>query len=291
VAGAVVYVAEGGASVTVEGLVRAEDRKQMAEKQRAGSAEDVDASASGARGGLAFETAPKERAEFSSTLCQNLTAHRTAAVAAALTQSPKVALAALLHTVIAQEREPWQQSPLGIRFSSNVQDIGKSAAEYEDAPAAQTLEQAEGWADHLPGDSERLFVQLQATEVPQLLDLLARCVARAYSVQQPAPVRAAGRGFDPAHGIESALDIDMADWWSPTTGRYLAHVSKAKMVEAVTQACGAEAARPLEKMKKAEAVATAEALLVGKRWLPSTLRPYAGPATAKDEEVEEASSQ
>ncbi|WP_076999121.1 ParB/RepB/Spo0J family partition protein [Variovorax sp. KK3] len=272
-AGVVVYIGDGGALVAAEGLVRAEDRKEMA----AGSKE-----ASGAGPGApSFESMPKERAEFSSTLCQNLTAHRTAAVAAALTQSPKVALAALLHTVIAQEREPWQRSPIGVRFNSNASDIARCAAEFDQAPAAHTLEQAETWADHLPGDAARLFDRLKSMDVPQLLDLLARCVARSYSVQGPAPERSNGRGFDAALGIEQALGLDMGDWWSPTSGRYLEHVSKAKMIEAVTQACGAEAARPLEKMKKAEAVKSAEALLEGKRWLPSTLRPYADHAEAE----------
>jgi ParB family chromosome partitioning protein len=36
----------------------------------------------------------------------------------------------------------------------------------------------------------------------------------------------------------------MADWWEPTPDGYLNHVSKAKMMEAVSQACGVAAAQP-----------------------------------------------
>ena len=266
-AGAVVYVGDGGALATACGLVRSEDRKELA----------AAAQAQGAAAGPSFQSAPKERAEFSATLCANLTAHRTAAVAAALTQNPKTALAALLHTLIVAEREPWHASPLGVRFEDNEGRIANSAEEFDATPAANTLAQAEGWADHLPGDSASLFAALQATGLPDLLDLLARYVACSYSVIAQEPKRSA-RGFDLASGIEAALQVDMAEWWTPTPARYLNHVSKAKMIEAVTEARSAEAARPIEKMKKPEAIAAAAALLEGSGWLPSTLRAYAAPA-------------
>ena len=47
---------------------------------------------------------------------------------------------------------------------------------------------------------------------------------------------------------------------------------KARIVEAVTEAVSVEKAAPLAKLKKGEAVAAAEALLQGTRWLPSPLR-------------------
>lgn len=272
-AGVVLYIGEGGTLASVEGLVRPEDRKQAS--RNAGHGDTVPS----------YESAPKERAEFSAALCQSLTAHRSAAVAAAFTLSPKVALAALVHTLLTHEREAWQSSPLGVRLESNAHKIASAAKDFESTPAARMLEQAEGWGDHLPGDSDALFDRLQAMEVNGLLELLARSVARAYSVQVPDPVRSHGRGFDPARGIEAALGIDMADWWSPTPENFLNHVSKAKMIEAVTEACGAEAARPIDAMKKADAVAAAAALLEGKRWLPSTLRPYAAHAVDEEEGV------
>ncbi|SEB25436.1 ParB/RepB/Spo0J family partition protein [Variovorax sp. YR216] len=272
-AGVVLYIGEGGTLASVEGLVRAEDRKEANRNVGGGGATP------------SYESAPKERAEFSAALCQSLTAHRTAAVAAAFTLSPKVALAALLHTLLSHEREPWQSSPLGARFDNNAHKIASAAKDFDSSPAARMLEQAEGWGDHLPGDSAALFDRLQAMEVNGLLELLARVVARAYSVQGPDPVRSIQRGFDPARGIETALGIDMADWWSPTPESFLNHVSKAKMIEAVTQACGAEAARPIEAMKKADAVAAAAALLEGKRWLPSTLQSYVAPAVNDDDVV------
>jgi len=72
--------------------------------------------------------------------------------------------------------------------------------------------------------------------------------------------------------LAAAVGLDMADWWTPTSGSYLTQVPKARIVEAVTEAVSVEQALPLGKMKKGDAVAKAEALLDGKRWLPSPLR-------------------
>ncbi|RYE73449.1 MAG: hypothetical protein EOO81_00410 [Oxalobacteraceae bacterium] len=53
---------------------------------------------------------------------------------------------------------------------------------------------------------------------------------------------------------------------------YFDSVSKAQLIERVTEACGAEAAKPMATQRKAEAVAYAAAKLKGKRWLPVPLR-------------------
>ena len=288
-AGVVLSIDSDGQVHVAEGLVTADDRKSVVQAGEQGQGEDcsADSPASGNGGARSaaptFDRTPKERAEFSASLCQNLTAHRTAAVAAAFTQNPQAALAALLHTLIVHEREPWQSSPLNVRFESNAHGIGSGAVEYDDTPAAQLITQADVIYDKLPGDSERLFDHLQAMDVPGLLEVLALFVGRAYSVQSGDPVREIRRGFDPAQGIERVLGVDMADWWNPTPERYLRHIPKAKMISAVTEACGAQAAQPLEKMKKDEAVKAAATQLEGKRWLPSTLRSYATATAGADD--------
>lgn len=87
-----------------------------------------------------------------------------------------------------------------------------------------------------------------------------------------------------AGAIVDALDLDMADWWTATPAQYLESVPKAKMIEAVTEACGEAEARDLAKLKKGEAVAAAAAKLDGKRWLPAPLRRGASVAQADDQE-------
>lgn len=269
---------DGTLSVT-DGLVRAEDRKAIVAAAQSG---DEDASA--AVSGFGAEKAPKERAEYSAALCQSMTAHRTAAVAASLTQNPTVALAAMLHTLIVDEREPWRSSPLGVRFDDKTYDVARNASEFDGTKAAGVMQEADALLVTLPGDPAALFAHLLAMAIPDLLQLLARYVGRAYSVQSPDPVRKEVRGFDLAQGIESTLAVDMADWWYPSVENYLGHVSKAKMVEAVTECLDAQAAQPIEKMKKADAIATTASLLEGRRWLPSTMRPYPAPAVQPADE-------
>ncbi len=55
-----------------------------------------------------------------------------------------------------------------------------------------------------------------------------------------------------------------------------AQVSKDQVVKAVSEAVSVEAAAPLAKLKKGEAVVKAEALLTGTRWLPTPLRQIVG---------------
>ena len=81
--------------------------------------------------------------------------------------------------------------------------------------------------------------------------------------------------------------MDMAEWWYPSVENYLGRLPKAKMIEAVTECVDAEAARPIEKMKKGEAIAATASLLDGRRWLPSTLRPYSVNAVVDEETGEE----
>ena len=261
--GVVLTIDNAGQLVLAEGLVRREDVPQA--KQAAGG--------EGVAGGMA-EAPKKVRAEFSATLCANLTAHRSAAVGAALTQQPKVALAALLMTLIVNDKEPWQSSPVKVRFNDNMHQIGNQASEFGGSKAADAFEHAAGWIGKLPAHGPTLFAALMAMELGELMQLLSVFFAHSYEVFSGEPNRKVGHGYDMAQLIESTLGLNMADWWMPTNERYLCHVPKAKMIEAVTEACGADAAKPIEKMKKGEAIAATAALLDGRRWLPSTLRPY-----------------
>lgn len=270
-AGVMVSIGSGGELLVTAGLVKPEDRKIAAGLPSTSSS------------GSPFSSAPKARAEFSASLCQNLTAHRSAAVAAALTENPVVALAALLATLIVDDRSPWASSPIKVRLNSNQHDIERNATDYADTMAATTIARADALLDRLPGEDAALLPHLLTLGLGDLTDLLAVFVARSYAVFSSEPVRQA-RSVDMARQIETALDFDMADWWTPSRERFLAFVPKAKMVEAVTQACGAESAKPIAAMKKDDAIAATAAALEGKRWLPTTLHPY--PAIADDDDAE-----
>lgn len=100
------------------------------------------------------------------------------------------------------------------------------------------------------------------------MELLALCAAMALNAVT------SGAQAHPADAIAAAVGLDMADWWTATGTSYLAQVPKALIVGAVAEAVSAQAGSGLTKLKKAEVVAKAEALLAGTRWLPGPLRAH-----------------
>ena len=127
------------------------------------------------------------------------------------------------------------------------------------------------WLSILPifddGDGTPLFAWL--LEMPQsiVLDLIAFCTAASVDTVCHREQRQSHVDV-----LCEAAGLDMADWWSPTKDGYLSSIPKARVVEIVQQAVSNDAAKPLEKMKKGEAVSAAETVLAGSRWLPAILR-------------------
>ena len=73
--------------------------------------------------------------------------------------------------------------------------------------------------------------------------------------------------------LAEAVDLDMAAaGWTPTVDGYLGRVTKARILEAVREAKGTDAAERIASFKKGEMAEKAEALLAGSRWLPEPLR-------------------
>ena len=140
-----------------------------------------------------------------------------AAVGAALTQQPKVALAALLMTLIVNDKEPWQSSPVKVRFNDNMHQIGNQASEFGGSKAADAFEHAVGWIGKLPAHGPTLFAALMAMELGELMQLLSVFIAHSYEVFSGEPNRKVGHGYDMAQLIESTLGLNMADWWMPTS--------------------------------------------------------------------------
>jgi ParB family chromosome partitioning protein len=71
--------------------------------------------------------------------------------------------------------------------------------------------------------------------------------------------------------VETNLDI-AALGWVPTIDNYLGRVPKARILQAVEQGCGPEAATRIGHLKKGDMAAEAQALLRTSGWLPEPLR-------------------
>ena len=70
-----------------------------------------------------------------------------------------------------------------------------------------------------------------------------------------------------------AVDLDMAAaGWKPTVDNFLSRVTKARILQAVSQAKGQRAADRIEHLKKGDMAAEAQTLLADTGWLPEPLR-------------------
>jgi ParB family chromosome partitioning protein len=268
--GALLRIDHAGRVTVHRGLIRPEDRKAGA-GQGAGGSGSSSRSGEGEAGSKVGTEDARKRPEFSETLVRNLTAHRTAAIQAALVQNPQVALVTLVHrmaeTVFGQYGRGNDVVKVHVRPTGD-HSLAQVATGYEDSPAGAILGQAETeWGDRLPGNPEAMFDWLLGQDRETLLDLLAYCTARSIDA-----VAGRERSRDQSDAIVKALGIDMADWWLPTPTTYLSSVSKAKALEAVKEATGVDATHTVAKMKKAELTAYCARQLEGTRWLPSPLR-------------------
>lgn len=266
-AGAIVKLTYGGKIEIHRGLVRASDKKA--------------AIASMARNG---EAVPREmkvgmRAEYSESHMKDMTAHRTAALQAALVQNPRVALVALVNRMASSLFDGYTRSDGGIKI--NIQTTGDSslaqdATDFGESPAAAVLAEAETqWGDRLPGDPAARFTWLMTQDESVLLDLLAYCTARCLNV-----TTGHARSHDHSDVLAEMLGVDMADWWTPTASKFVGSVSKSKAVEAIKEATGADVTKEAGTMKKVEATAFCADKLNGTRWLPAPLRPCLSDVTA-----------
>ncbi|SFQ70601.1 chromosome partitioning protein, ParB family [Variovorax sp. OK605] len=291
-AGALVRLDSRGEVVVERGLVRPADRAARRSVARGAegagegmAAEDEAAQPSQARTGDAA------RGAFSERLMRDLSAHRTAALQAALLQQPHVALAALAHRMAETVFSLYGPGNDIVRVSTRVCGDGtlaQAATDHGDSRAAGVLGQAEGlWGDLLPGKPDALFAWLLAQPQEVLLDLLAYCTARSVdAIRTRMPSRA-----DMSDALAAALGLDMADWWQPTQRHYLLHVSKSAMCEAVREATGAEVPAPLTSLKKPALAAHCASQLEGTRWLPLPLRARHAQSEENEEREENAASE
>ena len=283
--GVLLRIDHAGRLMATRGLTRPEPRKagKSARVSGATTSGEYEGEESDSPSGASAESA-KRRPEFSEKLMRDLTAHRTAAIQAALMQNPRIALATLVHrmaeTVFGQYARGNDVVKVSVRVTSDY-SLAQDATDYENSPAGSLLGRAATeWGDRLPGDPQALFRWLLGQEQDTLLELLAYCTARSLDA-----VTSRERCYDQSDAIAEALGVDMADWWVPTTANYLSSVSKAQALEAVREASGADATQAVAGMKKPEAAAYCANKLEGSRWLPSPLRPrVAKPQTSADDD-------
>ena len=215
-------------------------------------------------------------------LVTELTAHRTLALRDALAGNPHVAMTALLHKLVSdtfQNRAYTGALEASVRHTFfPVQDDA-----LKDSSSARAVhERHEAWAGDIPAEDDALWDWLAALDDTSRMALLAHCVSYGVNALYEKPTPYGGNGVS-RHGLDMRLGqadrlaratgLDMVDvGWRPTVGNYLGRVTKPRILQAVREGAGEQAAQLIDHLKKGDMAREAERLLADTGWLPEPLR-------------------
>jgi ParB family chromosome partitioning protein len=224
------------------------------------------------------ETTPAEPEEdeglkpLPDRLLTELTAHRTLALRHALGDAPDIALLAALHALCLKLFYRYGgDSCLEIDAKSIV--FGNQAPGLNDTTLAKAVdERHRAWSAQLPRDTDDLWDTLCGFDETGRRALFAHCVGLTVNAMHEAWNRRP-RALAHADRIAQAVSLDMAAaGWTPTVDNYLGRVTKARILQAVREACGEQQAQMIDHLKKGEMAERAQELLTGTGWLPEPLR-------------------
>lgn len=223
----------------------------------------------------AAKSASKDKPQgvvLSAKLTEELTAQKTAAIAAELASQPDVALAAVVHALAlgALYEYAADQSCLQLRVS--VPHLRGAIADPDQARGVVALEeQRERWGDHLPGNPADLWDWCTEQTRDVLLDLLAYIAGSAVDAVQRKQDREDSPRLSHANALATALQFAMAEKFTPTSDNVFGRISRDGILAAIDEAKGGHGPA-LDKLKKAELAARAEDIVAGTGWLPEPMR-------------------
>lgn len=214
-------------------------------------------------------------------LMSELTAHRTLALHDALANNPHVAMTALLHRLVMERYQ--YSAPSGcLEVSVRRQFFSVQAADLKDSVSATAItERHDAWKADLPTDEDALWDWLDALDEASRGALLAHCVSYGVNALYEKVDRYGGglshhsldQRLKQADRLARAVGLDMVDaGWRPTVDNYLGRVTKPRILEAVREGAGDQAAQLIDHLKKGDMAKEAERLLADTGWLPEPLR-------------------
>jgi ParB family transcriptional regulator, chromosome partitioning protein len=220
-------------------------------------------------------------------LVLELTAHRTLALRDAVAQHPEVALTLLLHKLVT---DTFQRGGSSGCLEVSVRHVffQVQANDLKDSPSASSIAaRQEAWRNELAvltedTDENALWNWLHGLDSTSRLALLAHCVSYGVNALQEKVDRYCGTGISPhglnqrlteANRLAAAVNLDMVEaGWRPTADNYLSRVTKPRILEAVREGAGEQAAELIAHLKKGDMAREAERLLANSGWLPEPLR-------------------
>lgn len=270
-AGVVVTLGHDGLARFERGLVRVEDvpADPPSPWQEDEAADEGADNRQGSEAEASEDAAPSA---LSDRLLIDLTAHKTMGLRDAVQADVNAALATVVHALALQVFYPgygvW--TPLQLRLTTT--GLERLAPGVDDGPAGRRVsDRCEAWGARLPERPEDLWGVVAALPPSEQLGLMACCAGVGlYAVRDPHDRRPGA--LAQAETLATAVGLDMAETWAATASSYFTRVSKARVLEAVTEAVNPEEAGRIAGFKKVDMAEAAERLVEGKGWLPVVLR-------------------
>ena len=230
-------------------------------------------------------------------LVVELTAYRTLALRNAVAENPHVAMTALLHKLVS---DTFMTRMYTGAMEAGVKHVFFPAQDdaLKDSPSARAVQDRHAaWAGDIPKDDDALWDWLASLDDPSRMALLAHCVSFGINAlyERPNPHNASGVSqhtldmrLAQADRLSRATGLDLVEaGWRPTFGNYLNRVTKPRILQAVREGAGEQAAQLIDHLKKGDMAKEAERLLADTGWLPEPLRLVAEvEASTTDSEVD-----
>jgi ParB family chromosome partitioning protein len=205
-------------------------------------------------------------------LLTELTAYRTLALREAVGNDPGVAFRAALHVLCLKlfyhygSDSCLEIEPKSVAFGAQAPGLG-------DTPLATKVDaRHHDWSKQLPADPGDLWDALTTFDAGTQQRLFAHCISLTVNAVHEAWNRRP-RAIAHADRLAHVLSLDIAaTGWTPTVDNFFGRVTKARIIEAVREARGAEQAKRIEQLKKGDLAQEAEQMLADSLWLPEPLR-------------------
>jgi len=286
-AGAFVSIDGSGGLRVERGYIRPEDEASLTEPEAPDQENENETSASPSsalaaskavapNGGAVQSESTEDEDEslrpLPDKLLTELTAYRTLALREAVGNDPGVAFLAALHVFCLKlfyhygSDSCLEIEPKSVAFGAQAPGLG-------DTPLATKVDaRHHDWSLQLPADAGDLWDALTTFDAGTQQRLFAHCISLTVNAVHEAWSRRP-RAIAHADRLAHVLSLDIAaTGWTPTADNFFGRVTKARIIEAVREAKGAEQAKRIEQLKKGDLAREAEQMLAGSGWLPEPLR-------------------
>lgn len=216
------------------------------------------------------------------TLIEDLTAQKTAALRVELANNADIALVAVVHALLlsCEYRGTYGaisgHSALQITLThERVEGAMKRPESCKALGAWEGLK--ENYGDKLPGNPADLWEWLLDQSREELLLLLAYAAGHSVNAIETKHGGIRKETIEHAHELGRTMRVDMGSWYETTADSYFTSLNRTSIELAVAEVRGADFAKGIGAMKKAEAASYAERAVKGTGWLPQHVRIGAEP--------------